>query len=110
MVDLDRIHVLYRGMLGGVHFLLLIQGPEILRDLIYIVPEMVGRPHRCIRVPTFQYGVRPAKFGPAQCRLKTLPYLFCGILGPSLIVHKKVLSHGFSDSPCHVAFLERVSA
>ena len=90
--------------------LLLVQGPKISRDLPHIGPERVGRPVGCAPVPMVQDGIRPIKVVLSRCRLKIRPDLYCGGLGSSLRFHKKGPSHGFSESPHHVAVVARVAA
>ena len=100
----------FQGLYRGVKLLLLVQVPKIPSDILRIGPGRVGRPGGCVPVPTLQDGVHPANVGLDRYGLKTHPNLCCG--GPRLSpgVHKKVLSHGFSGPPIHVAFVERVTA
>ena len=110
IIELYWIHVCCQGYTKGLQFLLLIKGPEKPRDFLHISPGRVGHTHGCMPVPMFQYGVCLTKVGPAHCRIKTRHDRYFGGLGSSPRVHKKGKSHGFSDSPRHVAVMERVEA
>ena len=77
-------------------------------DLLHISPGRVGCPGGCVSVTKIQDGVRPAKVGINRCRIMTRQDICWGGLGSSTGFCKKVLSHGFSDTHIHVAFVARV--
>ena len=92
----------------SVWLLPLIEVLEVPPDLLHIRLGGVGRPHRRVLIPQFQYGIRFGVIFPSRGRLQTRPDLCCCLLRLSPGVCHEGPMEGYGDTPRHAAAFARV--